>query len=100
MMKLKRGECMGITSEAVLSKAEELIRKARQTSGQEQKGYIIAVKSLMELILSAEMKVAAPVQESYPPIAQQPVTQQKTITLPNEQPVRMDDANGDSLFDF
>lgn len=91
---------MKITSEAVLSKAEELIRKAKQTSGEEQKGYIIAAKSLMELILSSETKeTAAPVKASYLPIAQQPITE-KTITLPNEQPVRMDDANGDSLFDF
>ena len=99
-MKLKRGECMEITSEAVLSKAEELIRRAKQTKGEEQKGYIIAAKSLMELILSTETeKAAAPVQASHLPIRQQP-TQQGTVTLPNEQPVRLDDANGDSLFDF
>jgi len=100
MMKLKRGECMEITSAAVLSKAEELIRKAKQTSGEEQKGYVIAAKSLMELILSAEVKLGVPVQQSYSPTVQQPITQQKNITLPSEQPVRMDDANGDSLFDF
>lgn len=101
MMKLKRGECMEITSEAVLSKAEELIQRAKQTKGEEQKGYIIAAKSLMELLLSTETKkVAAPVQVSHLPIVQQPITQQGTVTLPNEQPVRLDDANGDSLFDF
>ena len=91
---------MEITSEAVLSKAEELIRKAKQTSGEEQKGYIIAAKSLMELMLAPEQRRSAPLQESYRPIGQQPITQPKTISLPNEQPVRMEDANGDSLFDF
>lgn len=91
---------MEITAEAVLTKAEELIRKAKQTTGEEQKGYIIAAKSLMELMLTPEQRKAAPERESYRPIVQQPTTQPKTISLPTEQPVRMEDANGDSLFDF
>ena len=91
---------MEITSEKVLDKMDELIQKAKMAPAEKRNGYLIAVQSLIELVLNDHAKVevqtvkktvsySSPIQQTNP-----------TVSLPQEEPVKMEDANGDSLLDF
>jgi hypothetical protein len=66
---------LDISSRQMLDKIEELVLKAKQANSEDKvQGYVIAIKSLCEVMVM-------------------PAT-------PNVEPVKMDEANGESLFDF
>ncbi len=90
---------MEITSEKVLDKMDELIQKAKMAPAEKRNGYLIAVQSLIELVISDHAKVEGQTVKNavqYNPIQQT----NPTVSLPQEEPVKMEDANGDSLLDF
>ena len=83
----------------MLEKMDELIQKAKTAPAGKRNGYLIAVQSLIDLVINdhAEVKTQAVQQViSYQPIQQK----NPTVSLPQEKPVKIEDANGDSLFDF
>ena len=78
---------------------DELIQKAKMAPPEKRNGYLIAVQSLIELVVSDHTEVERKTVKqavSYNPIQKQ----NPTVSFPEEKPVKMEDANGDSLFDF
>ncbi|PLS18391.1 hypothetical protein CVD28_06895 [Bacillus sp. M6-12] len=97
---------MEIASNSVLLKMEELVKKARSAESKEKlNGYIIAVQALCDIILDEPETTPAGIYgERFVPAAQSPVIQQESArsvsSLPQGKPAKMDEANGESLFDF
>jgi hypothetical protein len=104
---------MNISSKKILNKMAELVDKAKHTdSGEKLNGYVTAIQALCDVLLEekegAETNAAADYASIQQPRAlSQPIqpnaaaSQQAVITsMPPANPVKMDDANGDSLFDF
>ena len=90
---------MGIPSKKVLDKMEELVQKAKVAPADKRNGYLIAIQSLIDLIINEPADEVAQVVKQVVPY--NPIQQQSpSVSLPQEKPVRMEDANGDSLFDF
>lgn len=91
---------MEITSEKILDKMGELIQKAKIAPTEQRNGYLIAVQSLIDLVITDHTEVGrqAAVNQaiSYTPLQQT----NPTVSLPQEKAVKMEDANGDSLLDF
>ena len=78
---------------------DELIQKAKGAPADKRNGYLIAIQSLIDLIINEQSDEVAQVVKQVVPY--NPNQQQSpSVSLPQEKPVRMDDANGDSLFDF
>ena len=78
---------------------DELIQKAKMAPSEKRNGYLIAVQSLIELVVNDYTEIEKQTLEqavSYTPIPKQ----NPTVSFPEEKPVKMEDANGDSLFDF
>lgn len=85
---------MDISSKQMLDKMEELVSKAKQANSDAKvQGYVIAIQALCEVM--ADEKIVNKVSPQ-PVMLTQPVSS----TIPNAEPVKMDEANGESLFDF
>lgn len=90
---------MEITSEKVLDKMDELIQKAKMAPAEKRNGYLIAVQSLIDLVIIDHTKAEGQTVKKIVPY--NPIQQTNpTVSLPQEEPVKMEDANGDSLLDF
>ena len=90
---------MEITSNKVLEKMDELIQKAKMAPAEKRNRYLIAVQSLIDLVINDHNDVDKPAVKQVVPY--QSIQQQNpTVSLPQEKPVKIEDANGDSLFDF
>ena len=99
---------MNISSETILIKMEKLVAQAKQAETEEKlKGCIMAIQTLCDLLSPASQEVA-PVQSAAavrPPFAEAPQPQAPVYTQPQTVsfqpvPVKIDEANGDSLLDF
>ena len=78
---------------------DELVQKAKVAPADKRNGYLIAIQSLIDLIINEPADEVAQVVKQVVPY--NPIQQQSpTVSHPQEKPVRMEDANGDSLFDF
>ncbi|MBX9953934.1 YwdI family protein [Peribacillus simplex] len=78
----------------MLDKIEELVLKAKQANSEDKvQGYVMAIKSLCEVMVDEK---AANISIQKPITLTQPVMP----ATPNVEPVKMDEANGESLFDF
>lgn len=87
-----------ITSKHLLSKMEELILKAKQEPSEEKlRGYIIAIQALCEVMVNENPSISSlniKIPEKQVGLAQ-------TIpSVPMSEPIQMDEANGNSIFDF
>ncbi len=90
---------MEISSKQLLGKMEELVGKAKQANSEEKlKGYIFAIQALCEVMVNDESLSTSSltVSNSVKPIS----TIQKVSSVPVSKPVPIDDANGNSIFDF
>ncbi|WP_285767971.1 YwdI family protein [Peribacillus sp. SI8-4] len=85
---------MDIYSRKMLDKIEELASKAKQAGSEEKvQGYVIAIKALCEVMVdekTGSTGISKPITVSQPIMS----------ATPNVEPVKMDEANGESLFDF
>jgi hypothetical protein len=85
---------LDISSRQMLDKIEELVLKAKQANSEDKvQGYVMAIKSLCEVMVD-EKAANTSIQK---PIT---LTQPVMPATPNVEPVKMDEANGESLFDF
>ncbi|RFU62379.1 YwdI family protein [Peribacillus glennii] len=104
---------MDISSEKVIDKMDELLHKAKNTESHEKlRGYVTAIQALCDILLeetgTAETYSAGSLSTNVQsPAYSQPAFNQSTVpvqpvisSVPQSKPVKMDDANGDSLFDF
>lgn len=94
---------MSITTDKLIDKMDELIKKAKNAPAEQQKGYLIAVQSLIELVVTNDHQetnkiTAQPIQ--VPQYPSNGVQQSPSVSIPQQNTVKMDDANGDSLLDF
>lgn len=97
---------MDIPSKKVFDKMEELVYKAKSADSEEKRtGFVMAIQALCDVLVEQDEKpvihkrpVAEPVRE-----IQEISTQTLTAPIqsfPQAKPVKMGDANGESLFDF
>ncbi|WP_409306105.1 YwdI family protein [Peribacillus sp. SCS-155] len=100
---------MDISAAKVFNKMEDLINRAKTADSIEKRnGYITAVQALCELMTegtgmpSSSTSGTGSSQNSYSVhmTANTVPVQPTAASAPAAKPVRMDDANGDSLFDF
>ncbi|MDQ0218561.1 hypothetical protein ELQ35_04170 [Peribacillus cavernae] len=104
---------MDISSKNVIDKMGELVNKAKHTESPEKlSGYVTAIQTLCDLLLEekagAEIYPAGVCSAIQQPSANSQPVQQHTMvnpqpvitSMPQSKPVKIDDANGDSLFDF
>ncbi|MCM3618045.1 YwdI family protein [Sutcliffiella horikoshii] len=113
---------MSITLDKVLARLESELERAMDTGNvQKKREHLAAMKSLCELALETEVEAGSsytrtagspttapavqPNHQPSPPFQQQaptytPPTQAPPITNIPSKPIKEDDANGDSLFDF
>lgn len=92
---------MEISSDKVLNKMEELVRKAKAASTFEKKqSYITTIKTLCELF-SEEEELSRNHQQFVQASIQIPVESKSIVSeaIP-QKPMPLDDANGSSLLDF
>ena len=78
---------------------EELVGKAKQATSEEKlKGYIFAIQALCEVMVNDESLSTSSltVKSSVKPIS----TVGTVSSVPISKPVSIDEANGDSIFDF
>ncbi|MFJ7744955.1 YwdI family protein [Peribacillus sp. NPDC097295] len=85
---------MDISSKHMLDKMEELVSKAKQSNSEAKvQGYVIAIQALCEVMVDEKIednRTSKPITFTQPVIS----------TVTNAEPVKMEEANGDSLFDF
>jgi hypothetical protein len=78
----------------MLDKIEELVLKAKQVNSEDKvQGYVIAIKALCEVMVDEKAgNISIP----------KPITMTQSVmpATSNVEPVKMDEANGESLFDF
>ena len=87
---------MDISSRRMLDKMEELVLKAKRADSENQmQGYIMAVQALCEVMANEKVTVSPHVQMQAAPLART-----EAPSLPKAEPMKMEEANGDSLFDF
>lgn len=104
---------MNISVQTLLNKIEQELQLAKSSTKQERlREKIYSIKILCELVLDeqqagsgASAKTAGQVYQPSPaPALHQPVANQQVFqqpaALPQGKKVEMDEANGDSLFDF
>jgi hypothetical protein len=104
---------MDISSKRVIDKMEELVNKAQHSDSREKlNGYVTAIQALCDLLLEEKEGAKTYPAEGYSSVQQssvfsQPVSQQAVVSpqpfntsMPQSKPVKIDNANGDSLFDF
>jgi|SRR4051794_3305968 hypothetical protein len=97
---------MEVSSAKILGKMDELVQKAKQADSQASlNGYVMAIQALCDVLGQGKEKEPQSVAANYQPI--QPVSYMPTIpqvsvasTVPQVKPIAIDEANGDSLFDF
>lgn len=100
---------MDISSKKVIDKMGDLVNKAKHTDSREKlNGYVTAIHTLCDLLLEEKEDTSiagGSIQQT--PAFNQPI--QHNISVPvqpaissmaQSKPVKMEDANGDSLFDF
>ncbi|PIC71106.1 hypothetical protein CSV67_08655 [Sporosarcina sp. P2] len=86
-----------ITAAQMLGEMERQVRLAKQTQDEAaRREAIYAVRTLCNLMLGDER----PSVPSIPQAIQTSTVHATPITSLNEQPLREEDANGESLFDF
>ncbi|PID15211.1 hypothetical protein CSV63_08550 [Sporosarcina sp. P34] len=86
-----------ITAAQMLGEMERQVRLAKQTQNEgARREAIYAVRTLCNLMLGDER----PSVPSIPQVIQTSAVHATPITSLNEQPLREEDANGESLFDF
>lgn len=87
---------LDISSRQMLNKIEELVLKAKQVNSEDKvQGYVIAIKSLCEVMVDEKAgNIGIPNPN---PIT---LTQPVMSATSHVEPVKMDEANGESLFDF
>lgn len=91
---------MEISAKQLLNKMEELVGKAKQANSEEMlKGYILAIQALCDVMVNEK-----PSNLIHSPLIGDTVKHvgnvQTRTTVPITEPVKMDDANGGSIFDF
>ncbi|RFU67971.1 YwdI family protein [Bacillus sp. V59.32b] len=95
---------MDISSDKVLDKIEELVTKAKHTASREKLGgYATAIQALCDLLLEERKGIEKYPSDRQSPVVSHPIQPQAqpiSVSMPSSKPVKMDDANGDSLFDF
>lgn len=96
---------MDISSDKVLDKIEELVTKAKHTGSREKLGgYATAIQALCDLLLEKRSGIEHhPSADRQAPVVSHSIKQQVhpvQASMPSAKPVKMDDANGESLFDF
>ena len=80
---------------------DELIQKAKTAPPGKRNGYLIAVQSLIDLIINDQTEVERQTVKQVIPYNPNAIQHKNpTASFPQESPVKMEDANGDSLFDF
>ena len=83
-----------ISSRQILNKMEELVSKAKRANSENQmQGYIMAIQALCEIMGNEKTGEVPHVQAA-------PLPRTEVSSMPKAEPMRMDEANGDSLFDF
>ncbi|WP_108668805.1 YwdI family protein [Peribacillus acanthi] len=93
---------MDVSYKQVLHKIEELLGRAKSAqSVDESKGYVVAIQSMCELLTNqtSEVPTAKTTVNFTAPTVINPSFSTKSVGL-QEKAVKMEDANGDSLFDF
>ena len=89
---------MNISVKQLLAKIEnELLEAKACTNSSQIREKVYAIKSLSELILEAQMS-SAPVETYTTTPNVQPVS--RTLGANESNRLQMDEANGDSIFDF
>ncbi|MFD0050804.1 YwdI family protein [Actinomycetes bacterium NPDC127524] len=99
---------MDISSGRVLAKMEDMITKAKFAESQDKLiGYAIAIQALCEVLIDdnehtdKRYEVTARADQQLSLYTGTQVTQSPSpVSMPQTKPVKMEDANGDSLFDF
>jgi Family of unknown function (DUF5327) len=93
---------MDVSYKQVLHKIEELLGRAKTAQSiDESKGYVVAIQSMCELLTNQRTEV--PSSKSTVNFTAPAVMNPSISSRPagiQEKPVQMEDANGDSLFDF
>ncbi|RFU70880.1 hypothetical protein D0469_04410 [Peribacillus saganii] len=96
---------MEIRSNTVLIKMEELVQKARAAENKEKlNGYIIAVQALCDILLDKQEELSDLYEQKLVLAAPSPVIQKEIVnpvsSLPQGKPAKINEANGESIFDF
>ncbi|MBA9027929.1 MULTISPECIES: YwdI family protein [Bacillaceae] len=99
---------MEISSDKILDKMGELVAKAKQAESKaELSGYVLAIQALCECLHEGKEEPVTHLSMSRIPVQPQPVFNQPiqqpvpiVSSMTQTKPVKIDDANGDSLFDF
>ncbi|PLT35917.1 YwdI family protein [Bacillus sp. V5-8f] len=105
---------MDISSKKVIEKMEELVHKAKNTESHDKLlGYVTAVQALCDILLEEKEAAGSYSTVSFSSSTQSPASSQRAFSqrppiaaqpaisaVPQSKPVKMDDANGDSIFDF
>lgn len=92
---------MEVSSKQLLNKIEELVGKAKQAPTEEKlKGYILAIQAMCEVMINDEPSTPSPsltkkIEKTVP------ITTVQTLSnVTVSKPVQIDNANGNSIFDF
>ncbi|WP_163099625.1 YwdI family protein [Peribacillus alkalitolerans] len=93
---------MDVSYKQVLHKIEELLERAKSAQTiDESKGYVVAIQSMCELLTNQTSEVPSSkssVNFNVPAVMSPSISSRPSGI--QEKTVRMEDANGDSLFDF
>ena len=109
--KKKGNAAVNIPVQTLLTKMEEELKLARSSAKQESlREKVYSIKILCELILQekpaakTEVLLNQPAHVTGQQVFQQPLMNQQVFqqpaTMPQAKKIEMDQANGDSLFDF
>ena len=97
---------------AIVDEIEQLVQRAKQTDSEEEtKASLTAIQSLCHVALQHRPSASShTVRRTEAPMPQQPIqspqpvyerpVQSMNVPLSMEEPVSIEGANGDSLFDF
>lgn len=90
---------MEVSSKQLLNKIEELVGKAKQANTEEKlKGYVLAIQAMCEVMVNDEPSTSSlHITKSEKPV---PTTVQTVSNVAVSKPIQIDNANGNSIFDF
>ncbi|MFJ7977806.1 YwdI family protein [Peribacillus sp. NPDC096379] len=99
---------MEVPSGKILDKMGELVAKAKQAESKaELSGYVLAIQALCDVLHEGKEETATHLSTGHVPVQPQalftqPIQPQVPIvsSITQMKPVKIADANGDSLFDF
>jgi hypothetical protein len=95
---------MEVSHKIILNKLEEKVKAAKSAENETLlRQHLEAVKTLCELILeerTMEKSMAGPREVSYSPGTVETRPLQPAVQSLSEKKLNVDDANGDSIFDF